>query len=275
MIERCENPKAAGYNLYGGRGIEVCDAWHDIETFGQWTKESGYKPGLSIDRIDVNGNYEPNNCRWATAKQQANNRRNTIYVTIDGITKTISEWADFSGINQSTLNNRYHDGVRGIQLLHKAEDTTFKDGYNRYEKSGHYDDMKIYHGDNSVEIWEYNGEKHSIAEWSKIININIETLRTRKYSGWSVEKILSTPLKTNRYGYRNAPKIDSRRIRQLRQGKNITVKELAKLAEVSESAIYDWELGKKNISIDNAKKVFGIFNVPIDDVLIEADKEQQ
>ena len=121
MMSRCYNPKTANYYLYGGRGIKVCDEWHNVEAFAKWAKESGYQKGLTIDRINVDGDYEPSNCRWATKKEQANNRRNTIYVTIDGITKTLTEWAEFSGINRNTINRRYHKGVRGVMLLHRTE----------------------------------------------------------------------------------------------------------------------------------------------------------
>ena len=142
MMDRCYREKAANYNRYGGRGITVCQEWHNIETFEKWTLESGYEPGMTIDRIDTNGNYEPSNCRWATHKQQANNRRNNVLVTIDGVTKTLAEWADFSGISHSTMNDRYFcKGYRGVALLHKAEDTRFKKGYNKYKNPKHYDDM--------------------------------------------------------------------------------------------------------------------------------------
>lgn len=141
MMDRCYNGKAHNYPLYGGRGICVCEEWFDIETFANWCEASGYKSGLTIDRIDADGDYTPMNCRWATRKQQANNRRNTVYVTIDGITKTLSEWADFVGISRSTISNRYYDGIRGVMLLHRAEDTRFSKGYNRYGNSKHYDDM--------------------------------------------------------------------------------------------------------------------------------------
>ena len=137
-MDRCNNPHAHNYDTYGGRGIKVCTEWHDIEKFEQWVKISNYQKGLTLERVDVNGDYEPNNCTWTTKKGQANNRRNTIYVTIDGVTKTISEWADFTGINRSTLNNRYYKGVRGKELLRKAEDTRFKQGYNRYDETKRY-----------------------------------------------------------------------------------------------------------------------------------------
>ena len=150
MRTRCNNPHSPDFPRYGGRGIKVCAEWDSsFEAFYAWAMSSGYIPGVkakgcTLDRIDVNGDYCPENCRWVDARVQANNRRNTVYVTIDGVTKTISGWAEFSGLKRSTINNRYVDGVRGIALLHRADDTRFPKGYNRYGNSRHYDDYDDY-----------------------------------------------------------------------------------------------------------------------------------
>ena len=92
MIERCTNPNCDRYKDYGGRGIKICDEWlNDYDSFVDWSKMNGYKEGLSIDRIDNNGNYEPSNCRWITRKEQGRNTTRNRFITYNGETKTLSE----------------------------------------------------------------------------------------------------------------------------------------------------------------------------------------
>lgn len=106
MKRRCENPNDPNYRNYGGKGIAVCEEWKDPLVFGKWASESGYEVGLTIDRIDNDGNYCPENCRWATHKEQANNRSTCVYYEFDGESHTLAEWAEIAGINRFTLWSR-------------------------------------------------------------------------------------------------------------------------------------------------------------------------
>lgn len=99
MKQRCYNPKNISYKNYGARGIRICKEWlENSENFYKWAKENGYNPNLNafectIDRIDVNGDYSPTNCRWVSMNVQSNNKRNNRLITINDITKTASQWA--------------------------------------------------------------------------------------------------------------------------------------------------------------------------------------
>lgn len=107
MIARCYKPYIDGYENYGGRGITVCDEWlNNPEAFIEWALSHGYRDNLSIDRIDCNGNYEPDNCRWADWYEQGANKRNNRHITYNGETHIISEWARKTGIKASTINCR-------------------------------------------------------------------------------------------------------------------------------------------------------------------------
>jgi len=103
---RCTNPNNPNYKDYGGRGISYCSEWEEFEPFYEWAIKNGYKDDLTIDRIDVNGNYCPNNCRWVTQEQQQYNKRTTHYLTYKGETKSMAEWAKIKNINIQTLASR-------------------------------------------------------------------------------------------------------------------------------------------------------------------------
>jgi hypothetical protein len=108
---RCYKPSQNMYSNYGGRGIEVCDEWlNDFINFYNWAIENGYQDGLQIDRINVDGNYEPNNCRWVTRTTNANNKRNNIKYTHDGVTLTMKQWCQKLGLNYKTVMTRYYRG---------------------------------------------------------------------------------------------------------------------------------------------------------------------
>jgi len=96
MWRRCEKPGDPAHRWYGGRGIKVCGEWQDFAAFRQWAVGAGYRDDLSIDRIDCDGDYSPENCRWATMKVQNRNRRNNARLTAFGETKTLAEWQEDS-----------------------------------------------------------------------------------------------------------------------------------------------------------------------------------
>lgn len=118
MKSRCYYSKQEKYKRYGGRGIKVCEDWQDFTAFKEWAIKNGYSDNLSLDRINNDGDYEPQNCRWADMRTQQNNRRNNRFVTINGETRTISEWSRISGIKRSTLSSRIQRGWEG-DLLRK------------------------------------------------------------------------------------------------------------------------------------------------------------
>ncbi len=111
MRERCRYSKNKAYSHYGGRGITICDEWRgDFMAFYDWAMTHGWEPGLTIERIDVDGNYCPENCKFATMKEQGQNKTNSLLITIDGITKTQSQWCEEYGINKTTFRHRLERG---------------------------------------------------------------------------------------------------------------------------------------------------------------------
>jgi len=114
MIARCFNPKTKNYHNYGGRGITVCDRWK--ESIANFIFDMGIpdNKSLTLERINVNGNYEPSNCKWASMKDQQRNKRNNNVIEFNGESLCMSEWCEKLGLNKSTLNNRLT--VRGWSI---------------------------------------------------------------------------------------------------------------------------------------------------------------
>lgn len=117
MKQRCNNPKNPRYKNYGGRGIKICDEWNDFNNFYTWANQNGYDEALNInkkqctlDRIDVNGDYEPSNCRWISNKEQQNNKTDTVFYEYNGERHTISEWADLYNLPLGNLKSRISKG---------------------------------------------------------------------------------------------------------------------------------------------------------------------
>lgn len=106
MHQRCYDPNFTAAHRWGGRGIKVCEEWHDFATFRAWARANGYADDLSIDRIDNDGDYEPSNCRWATPTQQARNTRLTRFLTYRGRTRPAADWAEDVGLTTKTLTQR-------------------------------------------------------------------------------------------------------------------------------------------------------------------------
>jgi hypothetical protein len=123
MKSRCYRRTDRFFRLYGGRGIRVCRRWHRFENF---LEDMGAKPSPkhSLDRIDNDGDYEPGNCRWATASEQANNRSNTVHLTVNGRTQSLAQWARESGLSAGTLKSRLWRGWSADRALSEPLRTT-------------------------------------------------------------------------------------------------------------------------------------------------------
>lgn len=163
MISRCYNQEDPGYKNYGGRGIRVAEGWHSFQSFAG---DMAPRPiGMSLDRINVNGHYSKDNCRWATATEQQRNRSDTVRLTIDGETKTLYEWAESSGTKHTVIRER-------IRLGWDHKKAVFGSGYA---------------------LHEIRGESRTIKGWAKHIGISYTAVRNRISKGWSIDRALLTP----------------------------------------------------------------------------------
>lgn len=161
MKDRCSNPNSKHYHRYGGRGITLCDAWAaDYATF---VYDIGKRPrGMTLERIDNNGNYDPTNVKWATRVEQANNRTTNVLVTHEGLTMSLADWARRKGWKYGLLGSRWKKGLRGEELLAPPI-------YARGK------------------LLEFRGELRSLPEWAKVLGIDYQTLRWRFKHGYPID----------------------------------------------------------------------------------------
>lgn len=187
MICRCEKPETNRYERYGGRGISVCEDWHDFHTFRNWSIDNGYRNGLSIERVDYNGNYEPSNCKYITFIEQANNRSNNRIETYQGVTDTVANLCRKFDKDHELVNGRLKKGWTLERAMNSPK------GYS--EIKSHY--------------ITFNGETHDISEWAEILGIRKNTLQWMIRHGWSVEKALTTPVRKKDNPKKSCPLLDS------------------------------------------------------------------
>lgn len=127
MKTRCYNPRSKSFNRYGARGIKICDEWlTDFSAFCSWALSHGYKDKLTIERLDVNGDYSPNNCTWADCVVQANNRRSNRLIEYKGKVKNIKQWSNFFRINEKTVRDRLRRGWDPIKAITTPSDSKFR-----------------------------------------------------------------------------------------------------------------------------------------------------
>lgn len=129
MKSRCQSPTNPRYYMYGAKGVSVCEKWKGKDGFKNFISDMGDRPSAnhSIDRYpNKNGDYEPRNCRWATDKEQANNRNSNIICEIDGVTKNLAQWGELNGIPQTTIRNRINRGWAMDRAVTTPSDTRFQ-----------------------------------------------------------------------------------------------------------------------------------------------------
>jgi hypothetical protein len=173
MKGRCSNPKYDNYHNYGGRGITVCEEWSN--SFTQFFKDLGPRPeGCSLDRIDVDGNYEPGNVRWGTEEEQCNNRTNAQMITHNSKTQTIAQWARETGLSTGLLYSRLYRGWPPEMIL---------DPFISNERTH----VKL---SRRARLVTHNGKTQTISAWAKERGMAYSCLLYRLDNGWDVARAL-------------------------------------------------------------------------------------
>lgn len=166
---RCYNPKHQSFRYYGAKGIIMCDEWRNsYDSFRSWSLDNGYTDNLTIDRIDVYGNYNPSNCRWVDRTAQSRNRRDNHFIEENGKRKTLAEWGEENGLTGDGILSRLKRGwgERSAVTTPKIE---------------------------NIRYITINGETHNLAEWSEIKGYKPTLISTRIRRGWNEKEAVLTP----------------------------------------------------------------------------------
>lgn len=180
MHKRCEKNNQMDSKYYFGKGIKVCQEWDVYENFQSWALENGYADDLTIDRINTKGNYEPSNCRWITLAEQQRNKSNCHYVTINGVKKTLAEWAREIGISRSTLQYRLEKNMPTEKLLSKSMEDEQKKKIQQISETG-----KIVNQWNSITeaATELNVSRMAVIKWIR------HDVKSRKYKNYTFKLV--------------------------------------------------------------------------------------
>ena len=168
MLARCRCPSFTTYEHYGGRGVIVCSQWLSFENFLADMGEPKFS-NATLERCDNNGNYTPENCCWATSKQQARNKRNNLVLTLNGRSQCATAWADELGMRSDMIHNR--------------------------KQYGWSDERALTDPKHQFATLEFQGEWKTILQWAVKFKMQNSTLYRRLLKGWSLSKALTTPLR--------------------------------------------------------------------------------
>lgn len=228
--QRCNNKSHVSYKYYGGRGISVCKEWEsDFETFKKWAIENGYDYSLprgtqTLDRIDVNKGYSPDNCRWVTIQEQQRNKRNTRLFEYNGEYHTVREWCDILNVDYKFIRHRVFQ--YGLTIKEAVETPLYMRNSDKFA------------------YVEYNGERKSIFKISKETGISHNVLLSHHRKGEKIEEIIKKYKENGgsakRYEY---------------DGKKLTIKEWSKEIDVPEKTLqYRIRVGKPYEQVFTKKK---------------------
>lgn len=224
--QRCCNRKHSSYFYYGARGVKLCKEWEDYLSFREWSLNNGYDDNSWLMRNDFLGNYEPNNCTWENRNEAFKDRVHVSRYEYNGETHTIKEWSEIIGISKNTLRARLytwdsiemalstplngkHKELNTLTVngethtfsewseITKIPESTLRSRWNKWKDA---EKVVCTKGDGRVSLsnlYEYNGEKHTINEWSEIYGLDKHLLRNR-LQRMSIDEALTLPLRKRR-----------------------------------------------------------------------------